>query len=179
MRTRHKSTVTERLAAGELTQTEAFELTREAALTSLDRAMQSRHSLGNKLLQRGYPPDLVGAVLDRLVSVGVLDDTAYAQALVRARVDRGLAKRAIGVELARKGVDPESSAYALAQIDPNQQAEAAESIARKAMLRCQGVEANVAAQRIFGAVSRRGYSTSVASASVAKVLCSSVNAQSA
>ena len=170
MRTRHKSTVTERLAAGELTELEAYELTREAALSSLDRAMQCRHSIENKLLQRGYPPEVVEVVLDRLASVGILDDEAYAQALVRARLDRGLAKRAIGVELARKGVDPDASAAALTQIDPSQQAEAAENIARKVMLRCQGVEANIAAQRIFGAVSRRGYPTSVASVAVAKVM---------
>jgi len=165
-----KASVAERLAAGDITESQAYELTREAALTSLDRAMQSRHSLENKLITRGYPAPLVSSVLARLVEVGLVDDAEYAQALVRVRADRGLATRAIAVELARKGVSTADAASALTQIDSTQQAASAEAIARKAVSRCHGLASEVKARRAYGAVSRRGYSREVATAVVAKVL---------
>jgi len=165
-----KQSVSERIEAGSITETEAFELTREAALSSLDRAMQSRHTLAGRLIQRGYPAVTVEGVLDRLEAVGLVNDAEYAQSLVRARLDRGLAKRAIGVELARKGIASDAAGQALAQIDSGQQAEAAELVARKVINRCQGLTREVKANRAYGAVSRRGYPAEIAAAAVTKAL---------
>jgi len=170
MSAKRKTSVGERLARGELDEQQAYELTREAALNSLDRAMQCRSGLETKLLQRGYPASAIASVMNRLTEVGLLDDGAYADALVRARLDRGLAKRAIGAELARKGIEPVAAESALDQIDPSQQLEAAEAVANKVVSRCAGLATEVKARRAFGAVSRRGFSGQVAAAAVAKAL---------
>ena len=165
-----KKSAAERLESGELTGAEVYELTREAAVSSLDRAMQCRHGLEVKLLQRGYPASAIASVMNRLTEVGLLDDGAFADALVRARLDRGLAKRAIGLELARKGIEPGTAERVLDQIDATQQLEAAEAVANKAVNRCAGLATEVKARRAFGAVSRRGFSGQVAAAAVAKAL---------
>jgi len=173
---RIKQSVSARLESGEITESQAYELTREAALSSLDRAMQCRHVLESKLIQRGFPVDQVGSVLDRLEAVGLVDDAEYAEAVVRARAVRGFAKRAIGAELARKGVAATTSAQALAQIDSAQQMEAAQQVAAKAVQRCVGLAPEVKARRAYGAVSRRGFSASIATAAVAQALAMSSEA---
>jgi len=166
MNGQRKPTVAERFASGQLNEVEAVELAREAALSSLDRAMQSRQTLQTKLLQRGYPAGVINQVLDRLEAVGVLDDAVYAQAVVRARLERGLAPRAIKVELARKGVSAEHSQSALAQIDVAQQADAARRVAAKALRTCHQLPSELRARRVYVALSRRGYSSEVALAAL-------------
>ena len=165
--------VAERVWLGELSGAEALELTREAALSSLDRAMQSRNGLAAKLIRRGYPEPLVVQVLDRLVGVGLLDDSLYAQAIVRARAERGHAKRAISAELARRGVESDVASEAVDLLDSEQQMDAAERVAVKSVQRCAGLAYEVKARRAYGAVSRRGFSPSIAAAAVTKALAES------
>jgi len=165
-----RKSVSARLELGEITTAEAFELTREAALTSLERAMQCRSGLERKLQQRGYPSEIVGQVLNRLTLVGLIDDVEYAQAVTRARLERGLAKRAIAAELQRKGVGVHALGEALAQVEDGQQLAAAEQIAAKTVNRCHGLAAEVVARRAFGAVSRRGYSLEIATTAVSRAL---------
>jgi len=169
-KSRRKKSIVERVAAGDLTEVETLEATREAALSSLDRAMQSRFGLQAKLVQRGYPAETVEIVLDRLEAVGVLDDNAYAQALVRARLEHGLAPRAIAAELQRKGISSEIAQAALEPIDDVQQIAQASQIATKVVSRCQGLSPQVQARKVYDALGRRGYSADLAAQIVASAL---------
>ena len=78
---------------------------RAIVLKQLSMAPRSRHQLADKLRQRGCPDDVSARVLDRMEAVGLVDDDAYAQMVVRSKqATRGLAKRALAQELRVKGV---------------------------------------------------------------------------
>ena len=89
----------------------------------LGRQMQTRSQLADRLRKKEIPDDIAEAVLDRFEELHLLDDTAYAETFVRSRhTERGLAKRALGYELRKRGIDDETAAEALSTLDEDQEA---------------------------------------------------------
>jgi regulatory protein len=68
------------------------------------------------LLSRGFDPQAAQEALQQLAAEGALSDERFAEALVRARVDRGYGPLRIAAELARRGV-PED--LVRRQLDPH------------------------------------------------------------
>ncbi|MDR0626604.1 MAG: RecX family transcriptional regulator, partial [Bifidobacteriaceae bacterium] len=67
------------------------EFARELALKALDRAPRTRAQLAELMAKREVPPGLAAKVLDRFEEVGLINDQAFAEALVRTRhAERGL-----------------------------------------------------------------------------------------
>ena len=108
---RRRSSPGERLARARvrnaaLTGTEAIEAAREVALRKLDARACSRAELTGAIEGRGFSAPLACEVVDRLEAVGLVDDQAYADALVRARfAGSGASVRALRELLVRKGLD--------------------------------------------------------------------------
>jgi len=153
-----RPTVSQRLASGELDERRALELTREAALRTLDCAAKSRSDLTAGLVRRGYPEQLVEAVLDRLTEVGLIDDGAYAQALVRAgQAERGLSKLALSRELTRRGISPDAAAQALKQVNADTEEAAMQAVIAKSLRRTIGLDKQTRLRRTVSALSRKGY----------------------
>nr|WP_277818570.1 regulatory protein RecX [Cellulosimicrobium arenosum] len=122
-------------------------------------APKSRSELAQSLARKGYPEHVVLPLLDRLEEVGLIDDAAYAEMLVRTRhSERGLARRAISQELRRRGVDVETSSVALEQVDDDSEADAAREIARRRLARTVGLDRDVRVRRVVGALARKGHS---------------------
>jgi regulatory protein len=166
-----RATVTERFAAGAMTADEALDLTREAALRVLDIAPKSRRDLEASLARKGYPSDVVERVLDRLTEVGLLDDGAYAAMLVRTRrAERGLSRRAIAVELARRGLTGETGEVALSQLDDADEEATATALAGRLLGRTRAAAPEVRLRRAVGALGRKGYSPDIAYAAVRAAL---------
>ena len=87
---------------------------REAALAYLAHRPRSRDETRRRLRAKGFPPSLIEACLDQLVSDGLLDDAAFADALVRdrlARNPRGPAR--LRDELSRRGLSRDAAAAAV------------------------------------------------------------------
>lgn len=155
---RRRPTVAERLEAGELSVEDATEKTREALLRTLTAAPKSRAELEQSLARRGYPDAVVGPVLDRFDEVGLVDDASYAEMIVRTRhAERGLSRRAIAVELRRRGIDEDVAADALEQVDGDDERQAALVLARKHVARTRGLERDVRLRRAVGSLGRKGY----------------------
>lgn len=153
-----RRTVAERLEAGELTVEDATEKAREALLRILTAAPKSRAELEQALARKGYPEAVVAPVLDRFGEVGLVDDTSYAEMLVRTRhAERGLSRRAIAMELRRRGIDEDTAGDALEQIDGDDEREAAMALARKHVARTRGLERDVRLRRAVGSLGRKGY----------------------
>ncbi|WP_402467892.1 regulatory protein RecX [Isoptericola aurantiacus] len=168
---RGRPTVVERWEAGEISEAEATELAREAVLRTLTAAPKSRAELARSLSRKGYPEHVIGAVLDRLTEVGLIDDASYAEMIVRTRhTERGQARRAISAELHRRGVDAETAAEALEQIDGDDERQAADELARKHVARSRGLDRDKRVRRAVGALSRKGHHPSVAFAAVKDAL---------
>ena len=168
---RGRPNVAERLDTGELSVEEAVELAREAVLRSLTAAPKSRAELARSLARKGFPEHVVDPVLDRFEEVGLVDDAEYAAMIVRTRhTERGQARRAISAELHRRGVEPETAAEALEQIDVDDERGAAAELARKHVARTRGLDRDKRLRRAVGSLSRKGHNPSVAFAAVKEAL---------
>ena len=78
---------------------------REAALRLLDAAPRASGALRERLLAKGYGEAIVDEVIERLIRVQLIDDSAYAESAVRYCAGRMMGRRGTVMELARKGVD--------------------------------------------------------------------------
>ncbi|MDR2253276.1 MAG: recombination regulator RecX [Bifidobacteriaceae bacterium] len=147
------------------------EFAREVALKSLDRAPRSRAQLEATLAKRDVDPDVARAVLDSLERVGLVDDSALAAALVRARhSERGLVGQALKAELRRKGIDPDSATAALAQVTPEDEAASAERLARKRLAATAGLPRETRLRRVAAMLAGRGHPPGLAYATVCRLL---------
>lgn len=118
------------------------------------------------LRKRDVPDEAAAAVLERFDEVGLIDDAAFAGQWVRARhTGRGLARRAIAVELRRKGVDDDLAHEALAEVDSAaEERRARELVDRKlrTMPTDTADQRTSAAKRLVGMLGRRGYPGGIA-----------------
>lgn len=87
---------------------------RAKALELLARREHSRLELRQKLLQRGFPAECIGPVLDRLVAERLLDESRYAELYACARADKGYGPLRIARELRERGVPEDAVAATLA-----------------------------------------------------------------
>ena len=134
-----------------------------------DRA-RTRHELAEVLEAEGVEPRVSAAVLDRLVELRLIDDAAYAEAFVRGRQRAGVAKRTMTRELRAKGVGEQEAESALEIIEPDQEREAAVTLASRRAARMSGLPAEVQRRRLYGLLARRGYPSDVVGSVVNQVL---------
>jgi regulatory protein len=136
---------------------------RQIVLRQLTAAPRSRAQLEQALRRRNCPDDVAGEVLDRMEEVGLVDDEAYAGMLVRSRqAGRGLATRALRQELRSKGVDDETAATALAQVDPHAEEDRARELVAKRLRTMHGLDPMTQTRRLAGMLARKGYDAEVA-----------------
>jgi regulatory protein len=139
---------------------------REICLGLLTDRARTRRELAQALRRKGVPDHAANSVLERFDEVGLIDDAAFAGQWVRSRhAHRGLARRAIAMELRRKGVSDEDAAEALAEVDAeSEERRARELVDRK--LRSLAVDTaerrTVAGRRLVGMLARKGYGAGIA-----------------
>lgn len=144
---------------------------RAIVLRQLTMGPRSRAQLLEKLERRGCPEDVAREVLDRMKEVGLVDDTAFAAELVRSQqAGRGLARRALGHELRRKGVDDETAAAALAGVDADEERARAVELVERRVRTMRGLDRLVQTRRLAGMLARKGYDAETARAVVTEVL---------
>ena len=173
---RHRSSPGQRLARvrernAALTGSAAIEAAREVALRKLDARACSRAELTSAIEGRGFSADLALQVVDRLEAVGLVDDQAYADALVRSRFSgTGASGRALREVLVRKGLEPGIIERALSQISRDDEAERAALLVARKRRSLAGVPRQSAYRRLCSMLARKGYSPSVASNAVRDAL---------
>lgn len=146
-------------------------MARKLALRRLDRRSYSRAELTEYLLGKEVGESAVKEVMDRFEEVGLINDRAYAEMWVRYRHEnRKLSKRAISIELRRKGVAEHLIDDALQAIDIDKEYEAARQLAVKKARSLGNVDRRTAYRRVAGVLARRGYPSSLVSDVVSAVL---------
>lgn len=148
-------------------------MARKIALDQLAARPRSAHELRAALARRNVPGDVADEIMERFTEVGLIDDEAFAAALTTTRATvahRG--RHRIRQELQAKGVDREVAEAALAELDPEAEAEAALELARKRARSMASLEPHVARRRLAGVLARRGFPSSVVSAAVEEALSS-------
>jgi regulatory protein len=137
---------------------------RAIGLRLLTGAPRSRHQLAEAMTRRGVEDAVAERVLDRFAEVGLIDDAEYAQMLVRSqRESRGLARRALAMELRRRGIGDDDAQAALAGVDDDAEEAGARDLLRRRWRSGPGVDPTVQARRALGMLARKGYPSGLSS----------------
>ncbi|NDV09097.1 recombination regulator RecX [Rhodococcus sp. IEGM 248] len=122
-----------------------------------DRA-RSRAELAERLAKKGYSPEIAERVLDRLTEVGLVNDADFAQQWVHSRhTYSGKGKRALALELRRKGIGQEDATEALAQIDSEDERARATELVAKKLRTVSADDRDRAVRRLVSMLARRGF----------------------
>ena len=135
----------------------------ETCLRLLTGAPRTRAQLDQALRRREVPQDVADAALDRLAGAGLIDDAAFARAWVDTRHrGRGLARRALAAELRQRGVDAGDVRAAVADLGPEQEAEAARRLVEAKLAATRGRPLATRMRRLTGLLARKGYPSAMA-----------------
>lgn len=144
---------------------------RTICLRLLTAAPRTRAQLAEELDRRDVPADVSERVLSRFTEVGLIDDAAFAQAWVQTRHrGRGLARRALSMELRRRGVDDDTARDAVDQLDDEQERRTARALVDRKVAATRGLPSQTRVRRLAGMLARKGYSAGVAFAVVREAL---------
>lgn len=139
------------------------EFARTVALDRLAERDRSRAELAEALVKRKVPLEVASELLDKLESSGLLDDARFAQSWVQARQrGKGLAPRVLAQELRRKGIDDEVIREAVADIDPDDQRQAAHLMVQRKLRSMRQLDDAVKLRRLVAMLARKGYSSQLA-----------------
>lgn len=129
----------------------------ERALRLLSVRPRSRRELQSRLLRAGFEAEEVQNELERLESVGLVDDERFAREFVEHQLGNRLAgRRAVRSALASKGVDRGTVELVLAEAGGDE-TQRAEELARSRALRLAGLPPEKAYARLVGFLVRRGH----------------------
>ncbi|HEU4512775.1 MAG TPA: regulatory protein RecX [Nocardioidaceae bacterium] len=138
---------------------DAEEVARKILLDQLTGQARSRAELATKLAKRRVPEEVAERLLDRFEEVGLVDDAAFARLWVESRQPgKGLGRRALAQELRRKGIDEEVARSALAEVEPEDEEEAARELVRRKLRTMRNVDRATATRRLGGMLARKGHS---------------------
>ncbi len=150
--------------------TDQVGLAREAAMRLLTVRERSAAELRQRLKQKGFSPEPVEEVIDRLKAAGLQSDQRFAELYAsNAGSIRGLSARRIQNDLRGKGVDAEL-ASAAAAVRPEDEEDRAREIAIRRVGSLRGLSAEAAGRRLMGLLARRGYAPGVCRRVVAELL---------
>ena len=136
-------------------------------LRLLSASARSRHDLEQALHRRGVPADAARRVLDRFAEVGLIDDLSYATAYVESKMrSRSLGRSALRAELRKRGIDDNTIAAALADVDSDGEAERAGALIARRIDAAMAAGPEAARRRLLGMLARRGHPADVSVAVV-------------
>lgn len=131
-------------------------------LRKLAAAPRSRAQLAETLAAKEIPEAVADAVLDRMEAVGLVDDEAFAEMVVRSvSASRGLARRSIAEELRKRGVSDEIVEEALTPVDDVMERDSARRLVEKKLRTMNGLAIDVKRRRLAGMLARKGYPSGV------------------
>ena len=147
------------------------EVARTIVLNALTAAPKTRAQLAEFLAKRGVDDAVAQRCLDRFEELRLIDDAEFARMWVRSRHEhRGLSRRALSLELQRKGVHRDHIDEALEIVDEESELAAAVEVARRKVRATRGLAYTTRYRRVLAAVMRKGYSGGLAAAAARDAL---------
>ncbi|MEX1079466.1 MAG: regulatory protein RecX [Homoserinimonas sp.] len=143
------------------------------SLNGLTRRNMSRWEIEKLLTSRDLAEDVIAAEVERLEGVGLIDDAALAETLVRTQRERkGLGRQALIAELRRRRIDQHIIDAAIETDDSGNDAEQerANELAVKKARALSSYDEQTAKRRLTGFLMRKGYSSSVVQAATTAAL---------
>ena len=143
------------------------------ALEALARGAKSTRDLGRWLAQRDHAPEDVSAVLARLTERGLLNDADFALLFTRSRATtRGMSRRRIAAELAKRGVARDLVDAAISEVMADESIDEraiVEAAAAKKFRTLAKLEPDVQRRRLYGFLARKGFAPDLVRETVAKI----------
>ncbi|MFF0386680.1 recombination regulator RecX [Streptomyces sp. NPDC004286] len=138
--------------------TDPAEKARNICLRLLTGTPRTRKQLADALRKREIPDEVAEEVLSRFEEVGLINDSAFADAWVESRHHgRGLARRALARELRTKGVDSALIDEAVGQLDSEQEEATARELVDRKLRATRGLDRDKRLRRLAGMLARKGY----------------------
>ncbi|KOG37666.1 recombination regulator RecX [Streptomyces resistomycificus] len=145
-------------AEEEASPADPVERARAICLRLLTGTPRTRKQLADALRKREIPDDAAEEVLSRFEEVGLINDSAFADAWVESRHHgRGLARRALARELRNKGVDSTLIDEAVGQVDSEQEEATARELVARKLRSTRGLDRDKRLRRLAGMLARKGY----------------------
>jgi regulatory protein len=134
------------------------EQARAICLRLLTGTPRTRKQLADALRKRQIPDEAAEEVLSRFEEVGLINDSAFADAWVESRHHgRGLARRALARELRTKGVDSTLIDEAVSRLDSEQEEATARELVDRKLRSTRGLDRDKRLRRLAGMLARKGY----------------------
>ncbi|WP_018547404.1 recombination regulator RecX [Streptomyces sp. LaPpAH-108] len=147
-----------RAERGEPSAADPAERARNICLRLLTGTPRTRKQLADALRKREIPDEVAEEVLSRFEEVGLINDSAFADAWVESRHHgRGLARRALARELRTKGVDSALIDEAVGQLDSEQEEATARELVDRKLRATRGLDRDKRLRRLAGMLARKGY----------------------
>jgi regulatory protein len=141
----------------ELRQTDSLEVAYLSALKLLNYRARTRKEIGQKLKEKGYDPDQIDLVVERLANVGLVEDTRYAQMWVENRNEyHPRSQRFIQMEMKHKGIEDDVIRNALESSADD--LELATRAAKQQLRKYEHLEWSEFRQKLGAFLMRRGFS---------------------
>jgi regulatory protein len=151
----------------ELQAEDAREVAYQQALKYAGYRPRSSAEVRRYLEAHTAPPEAIDGILERLQELGMLNDARFAQAWVEDRsAFRPRSRKALSLELRRRGLEGAAAEQALAAVDD---AALAYQAAQKQARKLRGLEWPEFRLKLIGFLARRGFSYEVAAPVVRQV----------
>jgi regulatory protein len=132
---------------------------RHYALKLLSYRARSEKELGERLIRKGIAEPVVSATIHHLKEIGLVNDLALAEAIRReALTTKMLSRRGARIYMIRRGISPDIIDTVLYQ-DNNTDIDNARRFVDKKMRVLHKYPQETAKRRLYGLLSRRGYSS--------------------
>lgn len=141
----------------------------DCALRILGRRAHSQAEVRQKLKQRGFSPQVVASVVQRVVQLGYVDDLQFAKDYVRLR-GSSLGVRRLKNELTAKGVSNEIQLQVLDTGDNLAEWQKALQLAKRKLAASTDLPRETRERRALGFLVRRGFGTSLSVRAIRTVL---------
>lgn len=128
------------------------------AVQALAVRPRSRGEIEASLRQKLMMDETIEMVIYKLEKEGFLNDADFASDWAQSRTKRMVGTARIRQELRQKGVDSELIDIAVDELDEDEAAAAADTLARKLLKRYQNEEPKKAMEKALAAMQRRGFS---------------------
>jgi regulatory protein len=140
----------------DLLQKDELEKAYSRALRFLSVRVRSVHEVSRRLDEAGFNTESIEKTILRLQTAGLLNDTEFAQTWVENRCTfRPRAKRTLVIELRQKGIIDQEIQSAISNLDETKLAQQA---AEKAAFRYEKLPFDEFRKKMFGYLTRRGFS---------------------
>lgn len=137
---------------------------RAIVLRKLSAQARTRAELEKALRKKEVPEQAAATVLDRMESVGLIDDSTFARDWIESRQQRRyLSKAALRRELSVKGIERTEIESALEVVGSDDELEAARALAAKRVRSMGALEPHVRYRRLAGVLARRGFGPAMVS----------------